>query len=133
MSSDKVRYFAAAMTGINAVFYYLIAAHVLPVVDVMDKGITTFGLVAGAGFTVAALVLVFTKRRWIWITGAILQIVIIAIYFKVGADRTPNYEIWGLVMRAPQALIVLSLAYLATVKMPKRVKPTRTTPSLPLR
>lgn len=133
MFSDKVRYFTAAMAGVTAIFYYLIAAHVLPVVDVMDKGITTFGLVAGVGFTVAALLLVFTKRRWIWITGAILQIAVIAIYFKVGADRAPNYEVWGLVMRAPQALIVLSLAYLSTIKMPKRVKRAKTSPALPAR
>ena len=50
MKSNKVRYFAAAMAGITAVFYFLIAAHVLPVSEVMDGGITTFGLVAGAGF-----------------------------------------------------------------------------------
>ena len=130
MFIDKVRYFAAAMAGVTAVFYYLIAAHLLPVVDVMDKGITTFGLVAGIGFTVAALLLFVLKRRWLWIVGAILQIAIIAVYFKVGSTRTPDFEIWGLVMRAPQALIVLSLAYLSTVKMPKRVKRAKTTPTM---
>lgn len=122
MSNNKVRYFAAAMAAVTAVFYFLIAAHVLPVVDVMDKGITNFGLAAGVGFAVAALLLLVIRRRWLWIGGVLLQTMVIAIYFAVGADRTPNYEVWGPVMRAPQVLIILSLAYLSVAGLPARVK-----------
>lgn len=87
----------------------------------MDKGITNFGLVAGVAFAAAVLLLLVIRRRWFWISGALLQIVVIAIYFAVGADRTPEYEVWGLIMRVPQVLIVLSLAYLSITGIPPRV------------
>lgn len=122
MKSNRVRYFAAAMAGITAVFYFLIAAHVLPVSAVMDGGITMFGLVAGAGFVLGVVLLLFVKRRIVWILGALLMVCTIAMYFAVGPSRTPDYEVWGLVMRAPQALILFALAYLSVNRAPARAK-----------
>jgi hypothetical protein len=123
MLTDRVRYFAAAMAAITAIFYFLIAAHVLQVVENMDGGITIFALVAGCGFLLGTVLLIAWKHRVVWILGALLQVITIAIYFKVGADRTPHFETWGLVMRAPQALIFFSLAYLSLRRMPARVQP----------
>jgi hypothetical protein len=123
MLTNRVRYFAAAMAGVAAIIYFLIAAHVLQVVDVMDRGITIFGLIAGLGFTVGAVLLLVWKRRALWIVGAILELMVIIIYFKVGDTRTPHFETWGLVLRAPQALILFALAYLSFQKLPARVKP----------
>jgi hypothetical protein len=125
MSTDRIRYFAAAMAGVAAIFYFLIAAHVLRVVDLMDQGITTFGLIAGAGFLVAAILLAVWKRRALWIVGAVLEVIVIAIYFKVGASRTPHFETWGLVLRVPQALIFFALAYLSVRPAPARLKPVK--------
>jgi hypothetical protein len=67
-----------------------------------------FGLIAGCGFTVLAVSLLVIKRRFVWILGALLQVMAIAMYFKVGPSRTPHYEAWGLGLRAPQALILAS-------------------------
>lgn len=113
MFNDGLRHSATALALITAVLYFLIAAHVLPVVDVMDRDITVFGLVAGVGFCIIAAALLFWRRRFVWIVVAVLQVFTIAMYFRVGADRTPNYEVWGIVMRIPQALIFFATAYLA--------------------
>ena len=119
MWTNRARYFAAALAAVAAVGYFLIAAHVLPVVENMDRSLTVFGLIAGCGFMFIAVVLLFVKRRIVWILGALLQVFVIAMYFVVGRDRTPHYEIWGLLLRIPQMLILVTLAYLS-------MKPTRT-------
>ena len=116
MLGASVRHAAAALAVITAIFYFLIAAHVLPVVDVMDGGITKFGLAAGIGFCLIAVALLVWKRRFVWIIVGLLQVFSIAMYFQVGQDRTPNYEVWGIVMRIPQALILFSMAYLSLRK-----------------
>jgi ABC-type uncharacterized transport system permease subunit len=111
--ASRARYFAAALALVTAAGYFLIAAHVLPVVDKMDRGLTVFGLIAGCGFVFIAIMVFFVKRRFVWIIGAILMVFTIAMYFVVGRDRTPHYEIWGLLLRIPQVLILGSLTYLA--------------------
>lgn len=113
MLTGKMRYFAAAMAGVTAVIYFLIAARVLHVVENMGTGTTIFGLMAGLGFTLGVVLLLVLKHPAVWILGAVLQIFVIAMYFKVGPSRTPNYETWGLVLRVPQLLILGSLAYLS--------------------
>ena len=124
MLSTRARYAAAALAVITAIFYFLIAGHVLPVVETMDEGITYFGLAAGIGFCLIAVALFFWKRRFVWIVVTLLQVFAIAMYFVVGQDRTPNYEIWGIVMRIPQALILLATGYLAARKPAQRSQST---------
>lgn len=129
MWADRIRYVAAALAGVTAVIYFLIAAHVLPVVEVMDRGITVFGLVAGGGFVVGVVLLLAVKRRIVWMLGALLMILTVIMYFVVGRDRTPNYEIWGLLLRIPQVLILAGLAYLSL--QPVTRAPSAGTPSQP--
>lgn len=123
MVADKVRYVAAALAGITAILYFLIAAHVLPVVEDMDRGVTVFGLIAGVGFCLITIALVLWKRRFVWIAVAVLQVFAIAMYFVVGRDRVPHYEIWGLLIRIPQVLIIGTTAYLALRATPARSRP----------
>jgi hypothetical protein len=113
MWANSARYFAAALAAVTAVGYFLIAAHVLPVVENMDNGLTVFGLIAGCGFIFVAVMLLSVKRRIVGILGALLQVFTIVMYFVVGQGRTPQYEIWGLLLRIPQVLILCSLTYLS--------------------
>jgi len=123
MTADKLRYFAAAMAAVAAIIYFLIGAGVLQVVDEGGDGMLTFGLVAGLGFALGVILLLAWKRRFIWILGALLQLFVIAMYFAVGPDRTPHYEMWGLMLRVPQVLILGSLAYLSLRRAPARLRP----------
>ena len=120
MLADRVRYAAAALAVLTAIAYFLIAGHVLPVAEVMDRGVTVFGLISGVGFCLIAVALLFWKRRFVWITVALLQVFAIAMYFVVGRDRTPHYEIWGMLMRIPQVAIFASTVYLALRATPAR-------------
>ncbi len=112
MLTDKVRCFAAAMAGAAAAIYLLIGAGVLQVVDGDQAGMATFGFAAAGGFVLGVVLLLLWKHPLVWVLGALLQIVVIVMYFAVGPDRTPHYEIWGLVLRIPQVLILASLTYI---------------------
>jgi hypothetical protein len=100
--------------------YFLIGTHVLPVLENGGRDQTMFGIVAGCGFALGALLLLVAKHRIVWVLGAALQVAVIMIYFKVAPDRTPHYEVWGLTLRVPQVLILGALAYLSFSRFPAR-------------
>lgn len=127
MTNERTRYFAATMAGVAAVIYFLIGAGVLQVAaeEPGGAGLTFFGVAAGLGFALGVALLLTWKRRIVWILGALLQILVISMYFAVAPDRTPAYEVWGLVLRVPQVLILLSLAYLSLSRVPARVRLAR--------
>ncbi len=116
MFIDKARYLAAAMAGVAAVIYLLIGAGVLQVVDGDQSGMATFGFAAASGFVLGVILLLAWKHPLVWVLGALLQIIVIVMYFAVGPDRTPHYEVWGLALRIPQVLILASLVYLTVVR-----------------
>lgn len=46
------------------------------------------------------------------------QVLVIAQYFNVAPDRTPSYEVWGIVLRIIQALLLVGLIYLVVRSSP---------------
>jgi uncharacterized membrane protein len=119
MSQRVIRYFGAAMAAVAAGMYFLIAGRVVTVLDDAPRDQTIFGLIAGFGFALGVVLLLVSQRRVVWILGAALQVFVIAMYFNVAPNRTPHYEEFGLLLRIPQLLILLSLAYLA-LRAPRR-------------
>ena len=106
-----VRYFTAAMAGLTAVMYFLIGFQVVSVVENTGEQ-AAFGIPAGLAYALAALLLVVFDRRVLWVLGAILQVFIIYTYFDLAPDRTPSYEVWGILIRVAQTAILGGLAYL---------------------
>jgi flagellar biosynthesis protein FliR len=108
-----VRYFAAAMAAVTAAIYFVIGLGVVNVLDDSSGNAqAVFGGIAGLGFLVGVVLLLVSERRLVWLLGAVLQVSVIAMYFNVAPERTPNYEFWGLVLRVPQVLILAALGYL---------------------
>lgn len=113
MNPTRVRYFAAAMAAVAAAMYFLIALRLVTVLDDAAADQTIFGAIAAAGYLLGAVLLMVWPRRLVYILGALLQVFVIAMYFNVASDRTPHYEVWGLLLRIPEVLILASLVYLS--------------------
>lgn len=111
-----VRYFAALVTALTAIMYFMIGFNV---VTVVDPGIgQAFGIYAGAAYVVGAVLLVSYERRLLWVLGAILQVFVIYTYFSLAPERTPAYEFWGILIRIAQVVILIALGYLAMQSPP---------------
>jgi hypothetical protein len=63
------------------------------------------------------LLLLAFDRRVLWILGAILQVFVIYTYFNLASQRTPAYEVWGILIRIAQLMILIALVYLE-VRLP---------------
>lgn len=106
-----IRYSAAVMAAAAAVIYFMIGFNVVSVIETPSDQV--FGIPAGVAYALGAVLLVVMNRRIVWILGALLQVFVISTYFQYASQRTPAYEIWGIVLRVVQALILIALAYLA--------------------
>ena len=118
-----IRYLGAAASIVTAMLYFGIGIGVLVVVDEAATdapGLFEFGASAGAAFVIGALLLLTVDRRVLWVLGALLQVGVIVMYFAVGPQRTPSFELWGLLIKVFQVVILGALAYLI-VRPPARV------------
>lgn len=108
MSRLSLRRLGALICAGIAGVYSLIGLEVVTVAEESDAGgdIAVFGVGAAAIFLVGAVLLLTVDRKPVWVVGAALQVMIIAMYFAVGGDRTPSFEAWGLGLRVPQLVLV---------------------------
>ena len=121
---QSIRYLAAAASLATALLYFGIAVGVLIVVDEPASdapGMFEFGASAGAAFVLGAFLLFALDHRALWLLGALLQVGVIVMYIAVGPQRTPSFEMWGLLIKALQVVILVALAWL-TVRPPTRVR-----------
>lgn len=110
-----IRYVAAPLCAVTAVLYLLIGLRVLIVLD--GNADQTWGLAPAAAYALGAGLLVAYDRRLLWILGAILQVFVIYTYFNLASQRTPAFEVWGIVIRVVQVMILIALVYLE-VRLP---------------
>jgi hypothetical protein len=99
-----------------ALIYYLIGLGVLSI------GRTTtgesadpagFGFGAGTAFLILTLLLLLTDRRWLWTLAAVVQVLAFIMYFAVSGVREPAFEMWGILLRMLQVVLLGTLIYLA--------------------
>ncbi|MCL4248872.1 MAG: hypothetical protein KJ065_12065 [Anaerolineae bacterium] len=110
-----IRYVAAALAAVTAVIYVMIGLHLVSVLD--GNADQTWALAPAAAYALGAVLLVIYDRRLLWILGAALQVFVIFTYFNLALQRTPAYEVWGIVLRVVQLLILIALIYLE-VRLP---------------
>ncbi len=115
MTRRTIRYGAAAIAIVMAAIYLLIGFEVLRVVNEQPAGtyLFCFGASAAALFGIGAVLLVGLDRRPLWVVGAILQVLVAALYVAVAPSREPNFEIWGITLRILQIPLFAALVYLA--------------------
>jgi hypothetical protein len=127
----QVRIFAAAMAATIAVLYMLIGFSLVRVVKLAAGEPSPqlfFGLPAALAFVFGAALLLATDHRWLWILGALLQVLVMFTYFSVAPQRVPSFETWGVLIRVVQVPLLVALGYLA-VTWPE---PTRRSGGVPL-
>jgi hypothetical protein len=76
-------------------------------------------IAAAAAFVLGAILIDRFDRRIVQILGAGVQVITLIGYFAVASDRTPSYEVWGIVIKVLQVVTLAALAYLA-VRAPRR-------------
>ena len=115
-TNPVIRYFSAAVSAAVAVVYALIALGAIQVVStVPQSGDWVIPGAAAVAFALLALFLAFTKNRIVPILGAGMSILTIVGYFVVAPHRTPSFEIWGILIKVAQAILVVALGYLAVI------------------
>jgi hypothetical protein len=110
-----VRHVAAALSALVASVYLLIGFDAIRVVDAQATTageLLPFGLVAGGAFALGAVLLVALDARPLWLVGAAFQVIVLVLYVVVAPERTPPFEIWGVLLRVPQVAMLAALAYL---------------------
>ena len=114
-----IRYAAATVAAGVAVIYFLIGLGAIHVVRETPDGMSLFGfgVPAGSAFVIGAVLLIAFDHRSLWLLGALLQVGTIVMYFVVSAQREPPFEMWGIVIKIGQALLLVALVYLA-VRIP---------------
>ena len=114
-TDNRLRYVAAFIAALTAIVYFMIGFNVVSVLDevTLASADQTFGLYAGIAYVLGALLLVAVNRRMIWTLGALLQIFVIFTYFDLASQRSPAFEIWGILLRIAQFILLVMLAYLA--------------------
>jgi hypothetical protein len=102
-----------------AILYALIGLSVISVVQVApddEASMLAFGLPAAVAFALGAAFLMLTDLRLLWLLGAVLQVLVISMYFLVAPTRVPSFEVWGILIRVAQVTLLAALTYLAVTR-----------------
>ena len=101
---------------ISALIYVLLGIGIMHAGDLTsDDGIPAFFYIIPGGYVIGGL-LVLLKKRWLWITGAVINALPIVIFYAAYAARpdvllsTP-----GLITKIAQVLLEIGLIYLIVI------------------
>lgn len=112
----------AALAFLITAAYLLLGFGVLEAGNINTEEAPEFmTYIAAAGYLLGGL-LIFTKKRWLWIVGAVINLMVMAIFFSGYADRADVLtSSAGLITKILQVLLEICLVYLIIIY--KRVKP----------
>jgi hypothetical protein len=113
--AERLRFVVAAGTAAVGALYLLIAIDTIAVPGVagVEEGPAVPLLIAGGLFLLLAGLAALRPHRAVWIAGAALQLLLIAGYVAVSAERDPAFEAWGLSLKAMQVALLVAFAHLA--------------------
>jgi hypothetical protein len=115
-----------AMAIVTAITYIFMALGLLGMGNITaaekQKVDMIFYVAAGSYFLGAMLI--FARRRWLWIAGAVMNLLVIAMYLKLQSGNTiVLMSSGGLSSKLAQLLLELGLIYLiATYRKKDRMK-----------
>jgi hypothetical protein len=119
MTRRRVRYTAAALAGITAVLYGMIATSAISVIDASAVADArhdqmAFATPAAIAYAFGAVLLLMHQfdRRILWLLGALFQVGVIAMYLSVAPGREPSFEPWGIAIKVVQILLLAALVML---------------------
>jgi len=113
---ERADYFpliALALALIAALAYVLIALGVLAVGDLRPAEQPSGIVYAAAISYLVGGLLILLRRRWLWVTGALINALVIVFFFQVYQERPAVlFSLGGLVTKATQVLLEVILIYL---------------------
>jgi hypothetical protein len=116
-TSIRLAQLTATVTALaTALLYFLIGLGVLNIGTSTEgtgnQDLLGFGVASGAVYVIVAVLVYLIKRRVVWILTAVLDFLVIIMYFAVASVRQPPYEIWGLLIKALELVLLGALMYL---------------------
>lgn len=112
---ETARRVAIITAWISAAFYALIGLGVLPIGESAnggDPGLFEFGAMMAAVFVVTALLLMRFRSTILWVAVAVLLFTVLIGYAAFSAYRIPPVEVWGLLVKLDQAILLAATLYL---------------------
>ncbi len=98
-----IRYTATGAAAVTALLYVLSGT-----AGPIKLG---FSLAMGVVFTAVAIVLFQFGQRLVWELVALLDLGAIIGYLIVAPSRDPHFELWGVAIKAVQAILLVALGY----------------------
>lgn len=104
------------LAGLAALFYFLTGAGILQPGELDVEGAPpAIAYVAGASYVIGGL-LILVRKRWLWIIGAVINALVIAMFFSAYASRPDVFlSIPGLGTKIPEILLEIALIYLIVI------------------
>jgi hypothetical protein len=118
----RVQYVAAAAAAAAAILYFLIGFGVLDIgtgADGTSKDLLGFGVTAGTVFAVVAVLPLLVPRRFLLILIALFDAAVITVYFVVAEIREPPVELWGILIKAFQVVLLGAVVFMI-IRGPRR-------------
>jgi hypothetical protein len=107
---DMHRVAAAAAAG-SAILYFLIGLGMIEVGRSTsgENDIFAFGLTVGAVFAVAAVIVLWTSRRWLLGIVGVIDLMVIIGYFALAGVREPPYDPNGILIKGLQVIMLAAI------------------------
>lgn len=119
----RVQLVAVLLAVSSAVLYFLIGLGVLHIGTYRqnpgDNSLLGFGASAGVAFLGAAVLLALVRRGLVWIVVGLFDLMVIVFHFVVAPIRQPVFEMWGLLIKVLQAVLLAAIGYVV-VRGPQR-------------
>jgi hypothetical protein len=103
----------AVVAILAALFYILTGAGTIQPGELdTEDAPQAIAFVAGAGYFIGGL-LILVKKRWLWITGAIINALVMAMFFSAYSSRPDVLlSVPGIGTKVPEVLLEIGLIYL---------------------
>jgi hypothetical protein len=113
MNRVRVMWLAVALAVTAALAYVLIGFHMLAVGDLQTADRPDIIIYMAAGSYLLGGLLILLRRRWLWIVGAVINALVMLIFFSAYLERPAVlFSPGGLISKAAQLLLEAGLIYL---------------------
>jgi len=117
--------FCLVLALMSALTYVFLILGVMSVGDMTPaEGVPAFFYIVPAGYAIGGL-LILLKKRWLWMIGAVLNLIPIVVFYAAYAGRTDiMLSAPGLITKIAQVLLEISLIYLVVTHKRNETKDT---------
>jgi hypothetical protein len=115
MDAHRTRLVAAGAAAGSAILYYLIGLGVLNIGESTtgaDPDLLGFGLTTGSAFVGFAILVLLVRRRWLLALLGLFDAAVIVGYFGFAWLREPQFEVWGLAIKALEGVALVAIGAL---------------------